>query len=271
MKKSLRFVLVAMFLWIGALSASAGPKGGASEEAAMPPVEVVQYFHHKITDRNFELAYDVLTEDYKRLFGSCEDFKNRYTATLRSRPHSFRVLEQTGSSARVSYVVEARDWMDDAHIVEQTFVCETVLKKVNGAWLMDGGKGKATERMELTSRQSAAAVLSSYHDCITAGEMRAAWNLLGSDYQNSFGDFSAFVDGFATTVSSEVHDIVPVADGPGMLTLEYTLTAKDATEETDVVQVFQGMAALEVVPGRGWRILSAENRLVDRYFPPKWQ
>ena len=55
-----------------------------------------------------------------------------------------------------------------------------------------------------------------------------------------------------------------------MVTFEYTLTAKDSTPETNVEQVFKGGANLEVVPGRGWVIMSAENKLVNRYFPPKW-
>ena len=53
------------------------------------------------------------------------------------------------------------------------------------------------------------------------------------------------------------------------MALEYTLTAKDSTKETDVVQVFEGFAQMEAVPGQGWRIMSAENKVVERYFPPK--
>jgi hypothetical protein len=67
-----------------------------------------------------------------------------------------------------------------------------------------------------------------------------------------------------------ISDTVNVADGPDMLTIQYTLTAKDATPESNVVQIFKGTANLEVVPGRGWIIFSAENKLESRYFPPKW-
>ena len=55
-----------------------------------------------------------------------------------------------------------------------------------------------------------------------------------------------------------------------MTSVEYTLTAKDSTPETNIEQVFKGIANLEVVPGRGWVIKSAENKLQSRYFPPKW-
>ena len=71
-------------------------------------------------------------------------------------------------------------------------------------------------------------------------------------------------------MSSVITDAVNVADGPDMTAVEYTLTAKDSTPETNIEQVFKGIANLEVVPGRGWVIKSAENKLQSRYFPPKW-
>ena len=125
-------------------------------------------------------------------------------------------------------------------------------------------------RTVLGSRETARAVLMDYHECITNKEMRRAWSFLGDRYKKAFGDFAAFCKGFDTTVSSVISDAVPVADGPDMVTFEYTLTAKDSTPETNIVQVFKGGANLEVVPGRGWVIMSAENKLVKRYFPPKW-
>ena len=271
--KLLRIAMLVVFVFAGMLSASANPSGGVPKNYTFPsgmsPVETIKYFHREITDGEFGLAYDVLTEDNKNFFQSYGDFKNGYGTTLISRPGSFNVIEQTETTARVAYVVNARDWMDDTHIVEQTFACDTVLKKVDGAWLLDSGTGELTERRELDPYQSAAAVLKSYHECITYGEMRAAWNMLGSSYKASFGDFPEFCSGFKTTVSSVANNIVPVVGSAGELSLEYTLTAKDTTEETDVLQVFAGLAQMEAVPGQGWRIMSAENKLVERYFPPK--
>ena len=274
MKKVLHLIMLLVFIFCGALSASANPNGGVPRYYTFPPnmspVETLQYFHHKITDRDFGMAWDVLTEDYKNFFKSYGSFEKGYATMLTSRPGSLRVIEQTGDTAKIAYVIHARDWLDETRIAEQAFECTAVLKMTEGGWLLDSGSGKLIRREELDSHRSAAAVLKSYHECITHKEMRTAWNLLGSGYKKSFGDFPAFCNGFTTTVSSAVSNIVPVADGPNMTALEYTLTAKDSTKETNVVQVFKGMAEMEVVPGQGWRIMSASNKLVDRYFPPKW-
>ncbi|MBQ8920027.1 MAG: hypothetical protein IJ056_07970 [Acidaminococcaceae bacterium] len=133
-----------------------------------------------------------------------------------------------------------------------------------------GLNGETLRPDTLPAGMTAAETLQKYHACITHKEMKKAWNLLGADYQKSFGSFTEFCKGFETTVSSEVTDITPVADGPNMTALEYKLTAKDSTKETNVVQVFKGSAELEFFEGRGWKIMSARNELVDTYFPPKW-
>ena len=133
-----------------------------------------------------------------------------------------------------------------------------------------GPNGEAPGPGSFPAGMTAAETLQKYHACITRKEMKTAWNLLGADYQNTFGSFTEFCKGFDTTVSSEVTDITPVADGPNARALEYTLTAKDSTKETNVVQIFKGIAELEFFEGRGWKIMSARNKLVDTYFPPKW-
>ncbi len=274
MKKILHLAMLVMFVLTGTVLVSANPNGGVPKGYTFPtgmsPVQTINYFHHKIVDGDYGLAHDVLTEDYKNFFQSYDDFKKGYSTTLTSKPENFRVSEQTDHRATLTYIIKSRDKLANHHIVEQTFECTTVLKKIDDNWLIDNGTGELLERTELNSYQSAAAVLRSYHECITNRELRAAWNMLDDTYKQSFGGFSAFCNGFTTTVSSDVSNILPVADGFNELALEYTLTAKDSTNETNVVQVFDGMAQMILTPDKGWRILSAENHLKEQFFPPKW-
>ena len=63
MRKIFSLVLMMMCLLLGTVTAFANPYGGShSFPAGMSPVQVLQYFHHKITDRDFGLAYDILTD-----------------------------------------------------------------------------------------------------------------------------------------------------------------------------------------------------------------
>ena len=257
-----------------ALSVSANPYGGLPPSNTFPvgmtPGETLEYFHHKITDGEPGLAWDILTEDYKNSFRSYENFVQGYRTTITSRPSNIRQLQRDADTLEVFYLLKAEDRENDRQIVVQTFECSTVMKRIQGCWRLDSGTGKLLSRTVLGSRETAKAVLMDYHECITHKEMRRAWSFLGDGYKKSFGNFSAFCNGFTTTVSSAISDAINVADGPDMTSIEYTLTAKDSTPEANVVQVFKGMANLEVVPGRGWVITSASNKLVNRYFPPKW-
>ena len=274
MKKILLLVLTMVFAFTCALSASANPNGGVpiahTFPAGMTPAETLEYFHHKITDGEPGLAWDILTEDYKNAFRSYGNFTEGYRTTLSSRPSNIRQLQRDADTMEVFYLLKAEDRENDRQIVVQTFECSAVMKRVYGSWKIDSGTGKRLSRVVLNSRETARAVLMDYHECITNKEFRRAWSFLGDGYKKSFGSFSAFCNGFTTTVSSVISDTVNVADGPDMLTIQYTLTAKDATPESNVVQIFKGTANLEVVPGRGWIIFSAENKLESRYFPPKW-
>lgn len=274
MKRLIIFVLTMVFALTCALSASANPYGGVPRSYTFPtgmtPAETLEYFHHKITDGEPGLAWDILTEDYKNSFRSYENFAEGYRTTITSRPSNIRQLQRDANTLELFYLLKAEDRENDRQNVVQTFECSTVLKRVNNCWMLDSGTGKRLSRVVLGSRETAKAILMGYHECITHKEMRRAWSFLGDNYKKSFGSFSAFCNGFTTTVSSVISDAVEVADGPDMTTIEYTLTAKDATPETNVVQVFKGAANLEVVPGRGWIIVTASNKLEDRYFPPKW-
>ena len=274
MKKIFLFILTTVFALAVALSASANPYGGLPRSNTFPvgmtPAETLEYFHHKITDGEPGLAWDILTEDYKNAFRSYESFAAGYRTTLTSRPGHIRQLQRDTDTVELFYLLKAEDRENDRQITVQTFECSTVLKKVQGCWRLDSGTGKRVSRVVLGSRETARIVLMDYHECITHKEMRRAWSFLGDGYKKSFGSFSAFCNGFTTTVSSVISDADNVADGPDMTAIAYTLTAKDATPETNVVQVFKGEANLEVVPGRGWVITSARNKLESRYFPPKW-
>lgn len=274
MKKIFLFILTTVFALAVALSASANPYGGLPRSNTFPvgmtPAETLEYFHHKITDGEPGLAWDILTEDYKNAFRSYGNFAEGYRTTITSRPGNIRQLQRDANTLELFYLLKAEDRENDRQIVVQTFECSTVLKRVNNCWMLDSGTGKRLSRVVLGSRETAKAILMDYHECITHKEMRRAWSFLGDGYKNSFGSFSAFCNGFTTTVSSVISDADNVADGPDMTAIAYTLTAKDATPETNVVQVFKGEANLEVVPGRGWVITSARNKLESRYFPPKW-
>lgn len=274
MKKIFLFVLTMVFALTCTLSASANPNGGLPRSNTFPvgmsPAETLEYFHHKITDGEPGLAWDILTEDYKNSLRSYENFAEGYRTTISSRPSNIRQLQRDADTLELFYLLKAEDWENDRQIVVQTFECSTVLKRVQGCWRLDSGTGKRLSREVLGSRETAKAILMDYHECITHKEMRRAWSFLGDGYKKSFGDFPAFCNGFTTTVSSVISDAVHVADGPDMTAIAYTLTAKDSTPETNVVQIFKGEANLEVVPGRGWVITSARNKLESRYFPPKW-
>ena len=274
MKRFILLVLTMVFALACALPASANPDGGLPRShtypAGMSPAETLEYFHHKITDGEPGLAWDILTEDYKNAFRSYENFAAGYRTTVSSRPGNIRQLQRDADTLELFYLLKAEDRENDQQILVQTFECSAILKRVDGCWRLDSGTGKRLSRVVLGSRETAKATLMGYHECITHKEMRRAWSFLGDGYKKAFGDFAAFCKGFDTTVSSVISDAVPVADGPDMVTFEYTLTAKDSTPETNVEQVFKGGANLEVVPGRGWVIMSAENKLVNRFFPPKW-
>lgn len=274
MKKILLLVLTMVLAFTCCLPASANPYGGLPPSNTFPPgmspAATLEYFHHKITDGEPGLAWDILTEDYKNSFRSYENFVQGYKTTITSRPSNIRQLQRDPDTLEVFYLLKAEDWENDRQIVVQTFECSTIMKRINGSWRLDSGTGKRLSREVLGSRETARAVLMDYHECITNKEMRRAWSFLGDSYKNAFGDFGTFCNGFTTTVSSVITDAVNVADGPDMTAIEYTLTAKDSTPETNIVQVFKGIANLQVVPGRGWVITSAENKLESRYFPPKW-
>ena len=83
-------VLTMALIFTCALSAWANPYGGIPRShtfpVAMTPAETLQYFHHKITDGEPGLAWDILTEDYKNAVRSYENFRDGYRTTLSSRP-----------------------------------------------------------------------------------------------------------------------------------------------------------------------------------------
>ncbi len=274
MKKLLSFILATILALAFTLTAAANPNGGVPRSLTFPtgmtPAETLQYFHHKITDGEPGLAWDILTEDYKNAFRSYGDFEQGYRTTISSRPGNIRQQQRDADTMEVFYLLKAEDWENDRQIVVQTFECSTVMKRVNGSWMLDSGTGKQLSRQVLGSRETARTILADYHECITNKEMKRAWSFLSDNYKKAFGSFPAFCDGFTTTVSSVISDAVNVADAPDETAIEYTLTAKDSTPETNIVQIFQGIAQLTVVPGRGWVITSAENKLKSRYFPPKW-
>jgi len=264
MRKFFSCLLLVMCMLVNIFTASA---------AILTPVEVIQLYHHNITLHAFRDNYhSILTDNYRSAMGSYEDMVRGYAATQYSQPVDIRLINQEGETAQVSYTLLAADRVEESGLALQTFACTAVLKK-NAAtqeWLLDSGTGKLVSRTVLSSHDAAITILKRYHESITRGEFLEAWNLLGPDYQKSFGSFHQFVKGFETTISSDVTEAVPVADGPWMTALEYKLTAKDKTPETNVVQVFKGMAEMEVLEGRGWKIMSASNKLVERYYPPKW-
>jgi hypothetical protein len=205
MRKIFSLVLMMMCLLLGTVTVFANPYGGSHTfPAGMSPVQALQYFHHKITDRDFGLAYDILTDSYKNYFGSYDNFAKGYATTLFSRPESIRVIAEAETAVKLAYTLRATDWEGDTDVVEQTFECTAMMKDVDGSWMLENGTGKLVSRQVLHSRQAAVAVLKGYHDSITHKEMKAAWNLLGDNYKNSFGGFTAFCNGFTTTASSAI-------------------------------------------------------------------
>lgn len=264
MSKIFSCLLLVICLFTGSFAVSA---------AVFSPAETVQLFHRDITLHNYRNAYHMmLTDEYRGAMGSYENMVRGYAATQYSQPLDIRITKQTGETAQVSYTLLAADRVDKSGLVLQTFACTAVLKldPATGKWLLDSGTGKLVSRTRLSSHDAAITILKRYHECITRGEFQEAWNLLGPDYQKSFGSFPQFIKGFETTVSSDISEAVPVADAPWAVALKYKLTAKDKTPETNVVQVFEGMAEMEVLEDRGWKIISASNKPVERYYPPKW-
>ncbi len=102
MKRLFLFVLTTVLALTFTLTAAANPYGGLPRSHTFPPgmspAETLEYFHHKITDGEPGLAWDILTEDYKNAFRSYESFAQGYRTTISSRPSRFRMLQRDPDS-----------------------------------------------------------------------------------------------------------------------------------------------------------------------------
>ena len=99
----------------------------------------------------------------------------------------------------------------------------------------------------------------SFHQAITNGQLRTAFNILSPDYQKFMQSYDHFARGYTTTLRSDIVDLKVLHEDNYSATYAYTLKAVDREGNGQKIQFFAGKAKLININGR-WRIDSTEAK-----------
>lgn len=102
---------------------------------------------------------------------------------------------------------------------------------------------------DIDSEMQAKMVLTRFHSCITDKYYREAFNCLSNEFQNSI-DYSKWVAGFRTTVSSTVSNVKVTSNTSDKIVLSYILMAYD---NPGGMKDFNGQVTL-IKEGDEWKI-----------------
>ncbi|MBR1859063.1 MAG: hypothetical protein IJ797_06175 [Selenomonadaceae bacterium] len=101
-----------------------------------------------------------------------------------------------------------------------------------------------------------------YHNAITDGNYRAAYNMMTDNWQNHMGSYGSFVSGFSDTITSSVEDMSVVSSNPDKIVFDYILRARDRFGNRIQVQRFSGSVTM-VRSGSRWYIANAHSRKIN--------
>ena len=103
-----------------------------------------------------------------------------------------------------------------------------------------------------------------YHNSITAGDFRAAYNMLTDNQKQRMGsDLKSYASGYATTISSTVTNVKLISGDGNSYTLGYRLQARDTYRGNKVlVQEFEGQVTLVNSGGR-WGIDNTQSKKIS--------
>lgn len=104
-----------------------------------------------------------------------------------------------------------------------------------------------------------------YHRAITNRDYRAAYEMLSYAQRQRVGEFGSYVNGFTTTISSEVSELNLVSSDANSCTFDYTLIARDRAGGGVMVSVFSGEVTMAKDNGR-WYVRYAKSRKVSEHY-----
>lgn len=105
------------------------------------PQMTFNYYHRRITEKNFEAAYRYLSPGMKAFVGNMSTWASGYDNTISSVPMQVRLIEQTDTNAKIAFLLKAVDWKD-GYVVTRYFqgTCSMIL--YDGSWKIDEVQGE---------------------------------------------------------------------------------------------------------------------------------
>lgn len=108
-------------------------KDNKEEEAAK---RTLKLYHKAITEHNFTMAYDFMSPKRKESMGSIAHFAEGYKETICSEPKDIKVQSTANDEIVLTYILDAKDSVQNGRIYIQQFECKSSMFKVNGSWLL---------------------------------------------------------------------------------------------------------------------------------------
>ena len=100
----------------------------------------------------------------------------------------------------------------------------------------------------------------SFHNRITNGDYRGAYNLLTLEMQNTMGNFDNWAKGFSTTIESRATDLQVVSLQDNVAEISFVLVARDKRSGGDIEERRFRSTARVVNDGGSWKITSIKNK-----------
>lgn len=114
-------------------------QSGASQQKRESPKQVLQKFHQNITNKNYQKAYECLSDDFQNSM-SYEGWKQGFRTTVSSTASNIKVSSKTETETVLTYTLKAVDNPGGTHYFQGTAV---LIKTPNG-WKIDDITNKTT-------------------------------------------------------------------------------------------------------------------------------
>lgn len=107
-------------------------------------------------------------------------------------------------------------------------------------------------------------VFITYHNYISNGKIRDAYNLLSDYWKEQIGTFDSYAPGYKNTISSQIDKLDIVSKDDGKIVFNYNLTARDKNPKGILVKKFVGTTTMVKVDDV-WKISITKSEKVKEY------
>ena len=110
------------------------PKTNAKEDIIKAAANAFVAYHNAITDKDFQSAYNLMTEKRKKIMGNgMADFRKGYESTVSSEITDLQLVSSSADNVVMNYVLESQD-RGKNEVIYRKFNGQVEMIKVGGEW-----------------------------------------------------------------------------------------------------------------------------------------